>query len=273
MATGVYKTTKKDGSVYYRVSITYKNKHISIGSYDDELTAASTYTTAVNIINNSDNYSIDTDFHTTTYKKYCPVFFPFDKFISLINYRDNGIYIKTPIYLCNKFFLYFISADVVLTFSNDDLFYYSHHTIMRRGGYYFVNDYGMQTSILTRFGVRNHSVKGKDYIFKNGDEHDYRYENIYVINQYNGVSMIKKNGQIMYQSRIHINGDFIIGTYASEYEAAIAYNKTADMLYNISTVNYNQNYIQDISAIEYASIYNKVKVSKRILSYIQNYSS
>ena len=40
MATGVYKTTKKDGSVYYRVSITYKNKHISIGSYDDEFLAS-----------------------------------------------------------------------------------------------------------------------------------------------------------------------------------------------------------------------------------------
>ena len=39
MAKGVYKTNKKDGSVYYRVSITYKNKHISIGSYDDENTA------------------------------------------------------------------------------------------------------------------------------------------------------------------------------------------------------------------------------------------
>lgn len=39
---------------------------------------------------------------------------------------------------------------------------------MSRGGYYFVNDYGMQTSILSRFGVRSHSVKGRDYVFKMG---------------------------------------------------------------------------------------------------------
>ena len=64
---------------------------------------------------------------------------------------------------------------------------------MSRGGYYFVNDYGMQTSILSRFGVRSHSAKGRDYVFKNGDTHDYRYENILVINKYNGVSQFTKN--------------------------------------------------------------------------------
>lgn len=50
MAKGVYKTNKKDGSVYYRVSITYKNKHISIGSYDDENTASQVYCTACDIL-------------------------------------------------------------------------------------------------------------------------------------------------------------------------------------------------------------------------------
>ena len=31
---GVYPATKKDGTVYYRASITHQNKHISLGSYD-----------------------------------------------------------------------------------------------------------------------------------------------------------------------------------------------------------------------------------------------
>ena len=108
MTTGVYNATKKDGSVYYRVSITYKNKHISIGSYDSEELASMAYITACDIISKPDIYYIDADLHTTSYEllKDYPVPFPYAKFISLINFRDNGIYIKTPIYLCDKFFLH-----------------------------------------------------------------------------------------------------------------------------------------------------------------------
>ncbi len=274
LATGVYKTRKKDGSVYYRVSLTYKSKHISIGSYDDECVASNIYRIASNILSMPDTYYIDAELHATSYKQCLdsvPGFstdFPYSKFISLINYRDNGLYIKTPVYLCDKSFLYFLNPENTLIFSIDDLFYYSNHTIMCRGGYYFVNDYGMQTSILSRFGIRNHSVKGKDYIFRNGDEHDYRYENICVINKYNGVSQIEKNGRIMYQSRIHINGDFIIGIYQTENEAAIAYNKAADMLEPVHTAMYTRNYIEDLSHIAYASIYNNIKISKKLLNYI-----
>ena len=79
---------------------------------------------------------------------------------------------------------------------------------MCRGGYYFVNDYGMQTSIL-------------------------------------------------------------IGTYGAEYEAAIAYNKVADMLEPVFPVNYTRNYIEDISHITYAAAYNSVKISKRVIEYVK----
>ena len=96
MAKGVYKTNKKDGSVYYRVSITYKNKHISIGSYDDENTASQVYRTACDILFKPDIYYIDIDLHASSYTE-CHIDFPYSKFISLINFRDNGIYIKTPI--------------------------------------------------------------------------------------------------------------------------------------------------------------------------------
>ena len=67
MATGVYKTTKKDGSVYYRVSITYKNKHISIGSYDDEFLASAAYAIANDVLYKPGTYYIDKDMHTTSY--------------------------------------------------------------------------------------------------------------------------------------------------------------------------------------------------------------
>ena len=151
-----------------------------------------------------------------------------------------------------------------------DSFYYSHHTIMCRGGYYFVNDYGMQTSILSRFGVRSHSVKGRDYVFKNGDTHDYRYENILVVNKYNGVSQFTKNGRIMYRTRIHINGDYILGEFSSEAEAAIAYNKAVDMLSGLVNITYTPNYIEGISSVEYASLYHNIILSKNFRNYVKS---
>ena len=170
--TGVYEARKKSGEIYYRASFTYKNKHISLGSSSDEASCHAMYNEACEIINNSSDHWIDTDHRTTSYNEAMTL--SLGKYISLINFRDNNIYIKTPIYMCHKYFLYFLKEHEVLQFSTDDLFYYSNHTIMSRGGYYFVNDYGMQTSILSRFGVRSHSVKGRDYVFKNGDTHDYR---------------------------------------------------------------------------------------------------
>lgn len=267
MPAGVYITKKKDNTEYYRVSFTYKNKHISLGSFEDINKASLVYSEAQDIINDSHTHYIDTDTHATSYPE-LNLNITFEKYIILLNFRDNNIYIKTPIYLCNRYFLYFLSADNVLTFSTDDLFYYSNHKIMSRGGYYFVNDYGIQTSILARYGIRAHSVKGRDYIFRNGDESDYRYENVYVINRYNGVSVIDKKGRTMYRALIHINGNYIIGDYTSEAQAAIAYNKAADMLKNKTPVNYTRNYIENISSIEYASIYNMVKISKKFREYI-----
>lgn len=267
MPAGVYIAKKKDNTEYYRVSFTYKNKHISLGSFDDINKASLVYTEALDIVNNPQVHYIDADTHATSYSE-LKLNITFEKYIILINFRDNNIYIKTAIYLCHKYFLYFLNPDNVLTFSADDLFYYSNHKIMSRGGYYFVNDYGIQTSILSRYGIRAHSVKGRDYIFRNGDEHDYRYENIYVINRYNGVSVIEKKGRTMYRAVIHINGNYIIGDYASEAQAAIAYNKAADMLTGKLAVNYTRNYIENISSIEYASMYNMVKISKKFRDYI-----
>lgn len=267
MPPGVYTAQKKDGSVYYRVSVTYKNKHISLGSFNDISSAALVYTEASEILNDNISHYVDADKHATSYSRLYSAL-SFEKYIILLNYRDNGIYIKTPVYLCRNYFLYFVKEEIVLYFNTDDLFYYSNHKIMCRGGYFFVNDYGIQTSILSRYGIRAHSVVGRDYIFRNGNEYDLRYENVYVINRYNGVSSIQKKGITMYRAVIHINGNFIIGDYPTETAAAIAYNKAADMLKDKIPVNYSRNYIENISPIEYASTYNMIKISKKLRTYI-----
>ena len=49
MTQGVSIATKKDGTVYYRAGLYYKNKHISLGSYADETTAGNAYLEALAI--------------------------------------------------------------------------------------------------------------------------------------------------------------------------------------------------------------------------------
>ena len=41
--TGVSPATKKNGSIYYRSGITYRGRHISLGSFSTEDTAAAAY--------------------------------------------------------------------------------------------------------------------------------------------------------------------------------------------------------------------------------------
>ncbi len=62
----------------------------------------------------------------------------------------------------------------------------------KKNGYLFVNDYGMQVNILSRYGIKNFAVKDKDYYFKDGDCMNFRYHNIVVINPYYGVEKVKK---------------------------------------------------------------------------------
>lgn len=256
---GVYAATKKNGEIYYRASITHRMKHISLGSYSTASGANSAYATAVDILR-SNLYTIDDfkpDFHLS-----------FDKWVSLINLRDNGIYFKNPIYIKKSYFLYYINREFLLKFDVDDLFYYANHKIIKRGGYLYVSDYGMQTNILSRYGIKNFAVPGRDFIFVNGDDSDYRYGNIQIINRYYGVQKSSQRGKTIYTAKIHINGDYIIGRYLTESEAAIAYNKAVRLLREKGiTINYPENYIADIGEIEYARIYHLVRISKRIRNY------
>lgn len=255
---GVFKAQKKNGDIYYRTSITFRSKHISLGSFDNEEDANTAYNDATNIIKSEKKYMPD-DFSTKVCQK-----LDFKKWISLINFKNNGIYIKTPIYMRNKFFNYYLSKNDVLTFDVDDLFYYSNHSIMRRGTHLFVAEYGMQTNIASRYGIRNFARKDIDFRFVNGDTNDFRYANIEIINPYQGVTAEVVNGITYYNSKIHINGYLLIGKYEKIEHAAIAYNKAVDILTNNGcTTKYEKNFIKEYSREEYMKVYEKIHIPEK----------
>lgn len=260
---GVYLAKKKNGTLYYRSSITYKNKHISLGSFESEEKAHCCYSEAAELLKSTLSVS---DYHENKNPH-----LSFEKWVCLVNFRDNSIYFKNPIYLMKKYFIYYYDQFTEYKFDVDDLFFYSTHKIMKRGGHLFVADYGMQINILSRYGIKNYAVSGKDYIFINGDSTDLRYKNIQVINKYSGVSSIIKNGRPLYIAKIHINGDYIIGKYNTEAEAAIAYNKAGNLLTEAGVLKSSQfNYIEELSPIQYASIYSNVKISRKIRELARN---
>ena len=198
----------------------------------------------------------------------------FEKIISLVNFRDNGMYIPTPIYLHKNYFSYYLDLHHELKFDIDDLFYYSSHKILKRQGHLYVNDYGMQITILNRYGIKNYGVRDRDYRFVNGDDHDLRYSNIEIINRYHGVFVFTKNEKTRYRVRLHINGNYTIGTYRSETQAAVAYNKAVDLARQHGICkNFPENYIEDLSARDYADIYTKAKISTNFLEYLKNLST
>lgn len=256
---GVFTAQKKDGTVYYRASITYRKKHISLGSFDTMAAANAAYTEADRLLNR-DRLTI------SQYRDTSPL--PFEKWVILINFRDNGIYFGTPIYARPKFFYYYLSPVDVLKFDIDDLFYYAKRKIMKRSGHLFVADYGMQVNILNRYGIRSFAVAGKDYLFLNDDDTDFRHENLAIINRYQGVSEVFYKGKKRYRARINVPGYYVIGHYHSEIDAAIAYNKAIDVLKKRGvTKNYTPNYIDGLSPSVYADIYSRLKISDKILNY------
>ncbi len=253
---GVYSTALKDGTPSFRASITYRGRHISLGSFDDIEDASKAYKDASRVLN-------DPDFSIESYNKNMTL--PFEKCVTLINFRDKGMYIANPIYLEKKYFRYFLSPNHVLKFDIEDLFYYSSHKIMKRGSHLFVADYGSQLSVLQRYGIKSYAVEGRDYHFVNDDPNDLRYENVIILNRYRGVRQYAEKGFLKYKAIIHIKSNYVVGKYNSEAEAAIAYNKAADILIkNGIKKNFQLNYVEDLSASQYADIYLKVKIAPKI---------
>lgn len=257
---GVFPAKKKNGSIYYRSSITFRSKHISLGGYPTEEQAHQAYTAARELLT-ADQILTPEDYEDET--------LPFAKWVVLINFKNNGIYIKTPIYLRSNYFHYYLSQTDVLLFDVDDLFYYSHHSIMRRGNHLFVADYGMQVNIASRYGIKNFAVKDRDFRYVNGDDHDLRYANIEIINPYYGVSQLKDTYTSRYQTKIHVNGDWIVGQFSTPEEAAIAYNKAVDLLaaHGIHK-NYTKNYLSDLSGAQYKEIYQQLEPDPRFLAHL-----
>lgn len=259
---GSFQTTKKDGTIYYRSSITYKNKHISLGSFPTEQDAHLAYLEAGKLLSDCtltlDHFSKDSLLN-------------FEKWVILMNFRDNNIYFGTPIYVRPKFFYYYLTQQIRLTFDIDDLFFYASHKISRRGGHLFVADYGMQLTINARYGIKNYAVLNKDYRFINGDIHDYRYENIEILNTYHGVRLTDHRGKKKYCARLHLHGNYTIGYYETALEAAIAYNKAIDIVKrNGCTKNFTPNDMDGISPSAYADIYSKLKIGEGILKWLSN---
>lgn len=255
--TGVYTAKKKDGTIYFRASLTYRNKHISLGSHEDKEKAHGIYLTASALLN-------DSSIRLEDYTEDSPL--AFLKWVCLINFRDNGIYFSSPIYIRPRFFYYYFSPTAFFIFDKDDLFYYSSRRISRRGGHYFVADYGMQVNIMSRYGIKNYAVEGRDYRFINGNSNDLRYENIEIINRFHGVNVVQEKGRTRYRVKIHVKGNVKVGTYDTEMEAAIAYNKAIDLLKKAGIdKDYSPNYMEGISPDVYADLYNSVQVSSRLL--------
>lgn len=256
MSTGIYTTRQKNGTVVHRASITYRRKHISLGTFFEYDIACKVYSEGKSVL--SDSGITLEDFHDNYHLSHA-------KFISLINFRDNNVYIANPIYLKKGYFEYYLSPSLILKFDRDDLFFYASHKIQQRGGYLFVCDYGSQYKISARYGIRPFAVYGRDYVMINGDKWDYRYSNIRIINQYTGVKQLSRKGVPVYVAYIHINGNFNIGTYHTEIEAAIAYNKAVDTLNHSGfSTAYIKNYISSLTGEEYIRIYQNTKISKRI---------
>lgn len=254
---GVFTAKKKDGTTYYRASMTYKNKHISLGSFDSSDMANKCYRLGKEIVTST--------LGVMDYKSSYPI--TFDKWVILINYRDNDYYFKNPLYLYKKYFVYYISIDEEIYFDLEDLFYYGTRKIHKRNGYYFVNDFGMQVNILSRYKIKNHAVEGRDFKFIDGNNHNYRYDNIEVVNPYYGVIKEEDLLKTSYKAAININGSYIIGRYSDQSTAAIAYNKAVDFLHNYKIINkqYTKNYITDMSSEDYKTIYKDITISKKIL--------
>lgn len=257
---GVYISRKRNGNIYFRVSITYKGRHISLGSSDNLKTAASIYEEAFLLKDSADGVD---EFLSYDY-------ISFDKYLTIINFRDNGVYFHNPIYLHQRYFSYFLDKDTELKFDTDDLFFYSQHRIQRRGGHLFVENYGTQMSLFSRYGIHPFAVENKDYRFKNGDLLDFRYENIEIVNHYLGVELIENTIPRKYRSFIHVNGYYNLGIFSSEDRAAIAFNKARSLLREKGrNKDTPANYIADMPEDEYRDIYERTELPENFIKYIE----
>lgn len=246
--------TVKGSSTQYKVYFIFEGKKIYLGLF-------SSYETAELALQEANKIMLA----PRGTLEFTNLLIDYKKIICLCNFRDHKVYIKNPIYLYQTYFLYYVSKEIILTFDTKDLLYFSTYKIFKRGNYLYTQDSISQQNILSRFGIPNHSVMGKDYEFINGNIYDFRRSNLKVINNYKGVSQKIKGDQILYVASIYTSSTIIIGNYHSEIEAAIAYNKAIDLLKAQSiTKEFTYNDIPFITKQEYDVVYNSITISPRI---------
>lgn len=244
----------KNSITRYKVYFVYNSKKIYLGLFDTPLAANNALLEAQAIMDNP----VDIAQYTCTYIDY-------KKFISLCNFRNHHVYIKNPICIYDSYFCYYLSKEIVFTFDIKDLLFFSTYKICKRGHYVYTQDSVTQQSILSRFGIHPHSVCGVDYKFRNGNLYDFRRENLEIVNAYKGVTHKIKNDESIYITKIFINQNVVIGHYLSQLEAAIAYNKAIDILFeNGNGRDYIKNTIPYLTRSEYNQIYDKLDISPRI---------
>ena len=79
---------------------------------------------------------------------------------------------------------------------------------------------------------------------------------------------MKEKGLTRYQVKIHVKGNVNVGTYDTEMEAAIAYNKAIDLLKKAGIDKaYSPNYMEGISPDVYADLYRSIQVSSRLYNF------
>lgn len=245
----------KGERITYKVYFLYEKKKLYLGLYDSNESAATALQEA-NEIMNAPPGTLDFPHSLIEFKK----------IISLCNFRDHKIYIKNPIYLMENYFYYYLSKDITLIFDMKDLLFFSTYKISKRGNYLYTHDSISQQSLLNRFGILNHSIPGKDYVFKNGNPYDFRRANIEIINSYKGVCKKIIDDKVFYTATIYTTQPLVLGHYPSEITAAIAYNKAADFLMTQLGVQreYILNTIPFITKAEYDAIYTSIKLSPRL---------
>ena len=254
----IYTTTIND-TVNYKTYFTHNKKKLSLGTFKTSDIANTAILEATKIINEKErnlDESYINSFKVLDYKKV----------VTICNFRDNNKFIKNPIYIYKDYFKYYLSSDLFLVFDTKDLFFFSSYKIYKRGKYIYTQDNISQQNILSRFGIQNHSVSGRDYIFKNGNVYDFRKQNLQVLNSYKGVTQKIKEYETIYITTIFKDKNIVVGHYNSELEAAIAYNKAGDLLINLGLKkDFIKNEINFITKSEYNEIYNNIIVSDVLL--------
>ena len=108
-----YIYTKQSGNqTKYRVYYMYQSKKIYIGLYETYAEAEKAYQYVATLMTGS-----------VSFTAYTPEFLTFDKFVTLLNARDNHTYFHTPIYIEEATFKYFLSPERYLLFDLRDLLY------------------------------------------------------------------------------------------------------------------------------------------------------